>query len=86
MSRIGIFAFEARSGRQRICVCPITIGDHTWLTNCRLAAHGGDGVADWQASVHENVAEAKSALMSIYGIGWFNRARRQIVSIETGVA
>ncbi|MGE5504325.1 MAG: hypothetical protein ACM31L_07860 [Actinomycetota bacterium] len=38
--------------------------------------------ADSQGGVYETLADAKSALMRNYGIGWFNLARGQLRRLE----
>ncbi len=79
---ITIFAKEFLDGRRSITVTR-TSADPALVRAVHRRLHAYlETRADAMSGLYQTLADARSALMSIYGIAWFNMARAQLKAIE----
>lgn len=79
--RVSVCSYVRRDGAKTIIVkrsCPAT---HQERQEHLKSLEARGIIQDWQASHHADVAEARSCIMQMYGIGWFNMARAQLAAV-----
>lgn len=80
--QILLAAWVDKAGKEGVDIW-VGTESRVFKARCQVANLAHDACfSDWQASIHDTVSEAKSALMRLYGIDWFNRFRRHFKSVE----
>jgi hypothetical protein len=71
-----VWCFVDDRGKYQVQI--IEVYDHNKEKLKEWVKHLSRFYPEWQCSDHADLGEVKSCLMSAYGIGWFNRARRKL--------